>query len=46
LIEQRVTAALLSEIAAEHARGRRLLVATNLDAAPKAWFPRPRRMAR
>jgi patatin-like phospholipase len=33
LIEQRVTAPLLSEIAAEHARGRRLLVATtNLDA--------------
>jgi hypothetical protein len=33
LIEQRVTAAMLSEIAAEHARGRRLLVATtNLDA--------------
>src|SRR5260370_26341828 len=33
LIEQRVTPALLSEIAAEHARGRRLWVATtNLDA--------------
>ena len=33
LIEQRVTPALLSEIAAEHARGRRLFVATtNLDA--------------
>ena len=33
LIEQRVTAKLLSEIAAEHRRGRRLLVATtNLDA--------------
>jgi hypothetical protein len=33
VIEQRVTAALLSEIAVEHARGRRLLVATtNLDA--------------
>jgi len=33
LIEQRVMAPLLSEIAAEHARGRRLLVATtNLDA--------------
>lgn len=33
LIEQRVTAALLSEIAAEHARGRRLfVVTTNLDA--------------
>jgi hypothetical protein len=33
VIEQRVTTALLSEIAAEHARGRRLLVATtNLDA--------------
>jgi hypothetical protein len=33
LIEQRVTTTLLSEIAAEHARGRRLLVATtNLDA--------------
>jgi hypothetical protein len=33
VIEQQVTPALLSEIAAEHARGRRLLVATtNLDA--------------
>src|SRR5260370_31832836 len=33
VIEQRVTPALLSEIAAEHARGRRLFVATtNLDA--------------
>ena len=33
IIEQRVTPAMLSEIAAEHARGRRLLVATtNLDA--------------
>jgi Patatin-like phospholipase len=33
LIEQRVTPKLLAEIAAEHARGRRLLVATtNLDA--------------
>ena len=33
VIEHRVTAKLLSEIAAEHARGRRLLVATtNLDA--------------
>jgi hypothetical protein len=33
LIDQRVTAKLLSEIAAEHARGRRLYVATtNLDA--------------
>src|SRR5262249_31079112 len=33
LIEQRVTPTLLSEIAAEHARGRRLFVATtNLDA--------------
>jgi hypothetical protein len=33
LIEQRVTAKLLSDIAAEHRRGRRLLVATtNLDA--------------
>jgi Patatin-like phospholipase len=33
VIEQRVTTTLLSEIAAEHARGRRLLVATtNLDA--------------
>jgi predicted acylesterase/phospholipase RssA len=33
LIEQRVTAKLLSEIAAEHARGRRLyIVTTNLDA--------------
>src|SRR5262249_37858634 len=33
IIEQRVTPAILSEIAAEHARGRRLLVATtNLDA--------------
>ena len=33
IIEQRVTAKLLSEIAAEHARGRRLLVVTtNLDA--------------
>jgi hypothetical protein len=33
LVEQRVTAKLLSEIAAEHARGRRLFVATtNLDA--------------
>ena len=32
-VEQRVTAKLLAEIAAEHARGRRLLVATtNLDA--------------
>ena len=33
ILEQRVTAKLLSEIAAEHARGRRLLVVTtNLDA--------------
>ena len=33
IVEQRVTAKLLSEIAAEHARGRRLLVVTtNLDA--------------
>jgi hypothetical protein len=33
IIEQRVTPAMLAEIAAEHARGRRLLVATtNLDA--------------
>jgi hypothetical protein len=33
VVEQRVTAKLLSEIAAEHARGRRLLVVTtNLDA--------------
>ena len=33
LIEQRMTAKLLAEIAAEHARGRRLFVATtNLDA--------------
>src|SRR5947209_11271729 len=33
LIEQKVTPKLLSEIAAEHARGRRLFVATtNLDA--------------
>src|SRR5205085_2681586 len=39
LIEQRVTLKLLSEIAAEHARGRRLLIATtNLDSGrPMVW---------
>jgi Patatin-like phospholipase len=39
VIEQRVTAALLSEIAAEHARGRRLLVATtNLDSGRRVLW--------
>ena len=39
IIEQRVTAKLLSEIAAEHARGRRLLVATtNLDAGRRVLW--------
>jgi hypothetical protein len=39
IIEQRVTAKLLSEIAAEHARGRRLVVVTtNLDSGRRvAW---------
>jgi hypothetical protein len=39
LIEKRVTAELLKEIAAEHARGRRLFIlTTNLDAGrPVAW---------
>jgi predicted acylesterase/phospholipase RssA len=39
LIEQRITPKLLAEIAAEHARGRRLFVATtNLDAGrPTIW---------
>jgi hypothetical protein len=39
IIEQRVTPKLLSEIAAEHARGRRLLVATtNLDAGRRVLW--------